>query len=58
MTGGDKLAGALNGLLQPAIGATGPLMSPAFKAATRDYPAFVATFAFVQMFNHSAKSRL
>jgi uncharacterized membrane protein YfcA len=39
------LVGALDGLLQPAIGATGPLMSPAFKAATRDHPAFVATFA-------------
>ena len=49
------LVGALNGLLQPTIGATGPLLSPAFKAATRDHPAFVATFAFAQVFNHSAK---
>ena len=30
-------------------------MSPAFKAATRDHPAFVATFAFAQVFNHLAK---
>ena len=47
------LVGALNGLLQPTIGATGPLLSPAFKAAIRDHPAFV--LAFAQVFNHSAK---
>ena len=49
------LVGALNGLLQPTIRATGPLLSPAFKAATRGHPAFVATFTFAQVFNHSAK---
>lgn len=49
------LVGVLNGLLQPTIGATGPLISPAFKAATRDHPSFVGTFAFAQVFNHLAK---
>lgn len=49
------LVGVLNGIIQPTIGATGPLISPAFKTAARDHPSFVGTFAAAQMFNHSAK---
>ncbi len=47
--------GVLNGILQPTIGATGPLLAPAFRTATSDHVSFVSTFAFAQVFNHLAK---
>ncbi len=49
------LVGVLNGILQPTIGATGPLLAPAFRAATAGHVEFVSTFAFAQVFNHLAK---
>lgn len=49
------LLGAGNGLLTPTIGATGPLIAPAFRTITTDHVAFVATFAVAQVVNHLAK---
>ena len=49
------LVGAVAGFTNPTIGAPGPLLAPAFKAATGSHVAFVATFALAQVANHSAK---
>lgn len=49
------LVGALSGLLNPTIGATGPLISPVFRTIAKDHVSFVATFAVVQVCNHIAK---
>ncbi|MEM7141191.1 MAG: sulfite exporter TauE/SafE family protein [Actinomycetota bacterium] len=49
------LLGGFNGLLNPTIGATGPLIAPAFRTITADHVSFVATFAVVQVINHIAK---
>jgi uncharacterized protein len=49
------LVGVLAGLVNPTIGAPGPLLAPAFRAATRDHVSFVATFSLVQVVNHSVK---
>lgn len=56
--GGNRrlsLVGGLNGLLNPTIGATGPLIAPAFRTITKDHVSFVATFAVVQTLNHIVK---
>lgn len=50
-----SLVGAVAGLLNPTIGATGPLLAPAFRTVTRDHVGFVATFSLVQTINHLAK---
>ncbi len=47
--------GAMAGLVNPTIGAPGPLLAPAFRIATRDHVAFVATFSLVQVINHFVK---
>lgn len=47
--------GAVAGLLNPTLGATGPLLAPAFRAVTRDHVSFVATFSLVQTINHAVK---
>lgn len=49
------LVGGLTGLLNPTIGATGPLIAPAFRTITTDHVSFVATFALVQVINHVVK---
>lgn len=49
------LVGGLNGLLNPTIGATGPLIAPAFRTITSGHVSFVATFALVQVLNHIVK---
>jgi len=49
------LVGVLAGVTNPPIGAAGPLIAPAFKAATKDHVTFVATFAVAQVMNHLAK---
>jgi uncharacterized membrane protein YfcA len=57
-SGGGKrfaLVGVLAGVTNPPIGAAGPLIAPAFKAATKDHITFVATFAVAQVMNHLAK---
>lgn len=56
--GGNRrlsLVGGLNGLLNPTIGATGPLIAPAFRTIAKDHVSFVATFAVVQTLNHLVK---
>ena len=50
-----RLVGAVAGLVNPTIGATGPLLAPAFRTVTRDHVGFVATFSLVQTINHLAK---
>ncbi len=50
-----SLVGAVAGLLNPTIGATGPLIAPAFRTVTADHIGFVATFSLVQTINHTAK---
>ena len=49
------LVGALAGIANPTLGAPGPLLAPAFRAATSSHVAMVATFAMAQFLNHSAK---
>jgi uncharacterized membrane protein YfcA len=49
------LVGAVAGLVNPTIGATGPILAPAFRTATKDHVGFVATFSLVQFINHSVK---
>ena len=49
------LVGALAGITNPTLGAPGPLIAPAFRAATSSHVAMVATFAMAQVLNHSAK---
>ena len=49
------LVGAVAGISNPTLGAPGPLLAPAFRAATTSHVAMVATFAFAQVLNHSVK---
>ncbi len=49
------LVGVVAGIANPPIGAAGPLIAPAFRAATKDHVSFVATFAVAQVLNHTAK---
>lgn len=50
-----SLVGVVAGLTNPTVGAPGPLLSPAFRAATSDHVAFVATFSIAQLLNHTVK---
>ena len=50
-----SVVGTLTGLLNPTIGAPGPLISPAFRAVTSGHVAFVATFSLVQTIGHLVK---
>jgi uncharacterized membrane protein YfcA len=47
--------GAVAGLVNPTIGASGPLLAPAFRTVTTDHVGFVATFSLVQFINHLVK---
>jgi len=49
------VVGAVSGLVNPTVGAAGPLLAPAFRAATRDHVSFVGTFAVAQVLGHVAK---
>jgi uncharacterized membrane protein YfcA len=49
------LVGAVAGITSPTLGAPGPLLAPAFRAATSSHVAMVATFAIAQFLSHSAK---
>lgn len=49
------LVGAVAGVTNPTLGAPGPLLAPAFRAATSSHVGMVATFAASQVLNHSAK---
>lgn len=48
-------AGAVTGLGNVTVGATGPLLAPFFRAATTDRLAFVGTFAAAQSLGHAVK---
>ena len=50
-----SLVGAVAGLVNPTLGAPGPLLAPAFRTVTRDHVSFVATFSLVQFINHTVK---
>lgn len=50
-----SVVGTITGLLNPTIGAPGPLISPAFRAVTSNHVAFVATFSLVQTIGHLVK---
>ena len=43
------------GLVNPTLGAAGPLLAPAFRTVTADHVGFVATFSLVQFLNHLVK---
>jgi uncharacterized membrane protein YfcA len=47
--------GGASGLLNTTVGASGPVTSPFFRAATATHTAFVATAAVAQVFAHVAK---
>lgn len=47
--------GAVTGLGNVTVGATGPLLAPFFRAATTDRLAFVGTFAAAQSLGHAVK---
>lgn len=47
--------GALSGFLGATVGATGPVISPFFKAVTASHRAFVATAGAAQLFAHGSK---
>lgn len=47
--------GAVSGLLNTTVGASGPFTSPFFKAVTASHRAFVATAATSQVFAHGSK---
>lgn len=49
------LVGAIAGVLNPTLGATGPLLAPAFRTIARDHVSFVATFSLAQTLNHAVK---
>jgi len=49
------LVGAVAGIVNPTLGATGPLLAPAFRTVTDGHVNFVATFSLVQVINHSVK---
>jgi len=50
--------GAAIGALNTVVGATGPLVAPLYRAATRTRQAFVGTFAAAQLTGHAAKLAL
>ena len=50
-----RLVGAVAGLVNPTLGAAGPLLAPAFRTVTADHVGFVATFSLVQFLNHLVK---
>lgn len=55
-TGAGWIAvGGVLGALNPLVGATGPLVAPMFRAASRTRQAFVGTFAGSQVAGHLAK---
>ncbi|MEM1331882.1 MAG: sulfite exporter TauE/SafE family protein [Actinomycetota bacterium] len=47
--------GGVSGFVNTTVGASGPVASPFFKAATATHVAFVATAAVTQVFAHAAK---
>ncbi len=47
--------GGISGFLNTTVGASGPVTSPFFKAATATHVAFVATAAVTQVLAHAAK---
>lgn len=47
--------GGVLGALNPLVGATGPLVAPLYRAASRTRQAFVGTFAASQVAGHAAK---
>lgn len=47
--------GGLNGFVNTTVGASGPVTSPFFKAATATHVAFVATAAVTQVLAHASK---
>lgn len=47
--------GGVAGVATVVVGAPGPLLAPAFRAATSSHVAFVATFAVVGVLSHTAK---
>ena len=47
--------GVVAGLLNPTVGAAGPLLAPAFRAAASSHVVFVATFAVAQVLGHVTK---
>lgn len=49
------IVGVVSGVLNPTVGAAGPLIAPAFRTATRDHVAFVGTFAVSQVMSHVTK---
>lgn len=49
------IVGAVAGITNPTLGAPGPLLAPAFRAATASHVAMVATFAAAQVLNHATK---
>jgi uncharacterized membrane protein YfcA len=52
---GFYLVGAVAGVLNMSLGATGPAVAPVFRRATSGRMAFVATFAAAQVAGHLAK---
>ena len=49
------IVGVVAGLLNPTIGAVGPVLAPAFRAATADHVSMVATAAVAQALGHVTK---
>ncbi len=49
------IVGAFAGLVNPTLGAIGPLLAPAFRAATADHVSMVATAAVGQALGHVVK---
>ena len=49
------VVGAVGGLTNPTLGAPGPLLAPAFRAATATHVEMIATFSVAQLCNHGAK---
>jgi uncharacterized protein len=47
--------GAVAGIANPTLGAPGPVLAPAFRAAASSHVAMVATLATAQVLNHSVK---
>lgn len=47
--------GAVSGFLSATVGASGPVVSPFYRAVTVSHQAFVATAAVTQVFSHGAK---
>ncbi len=54
-TSGLMAVGAASGFLNTTVGASGPFVSPFFKAVTASHVAFVATAGCIQVAAHAAK---